>query len=78
MKKVVKAPVNKPSLKDQALPEKAKATASKSKRSGFDFTTSDYAEMLNKAERGKISVDEFVKFEEKFLKAEREGRVKDE
>lgn len=78
MKKVVKAPVNKPALKDQALPEKAKATTTKSKRSGFDFTTSDYATMLEKAERGKISVDDFTKFEEKFLKAEREGRVKDE
>ena len=78
MKKTLKPNGTKPKLEDQAIPEKAKATNGKPKRSGFDFTTSDYNTMLDKAQRGQISVEEFTKFEDRFLKAEREGRVKDE
>jgi hypothetical protein len=76
MKKAVKADPNKAKLEDLAVPDKAKAAVSKSKRTGFDFTTSDYAKALDQAERGKMSVAQFAKFEEGFFKAEREGRVK--
>lgn len=77
MKKVMKKET-KPDLKDLAVPDNAKAAVSKSKRAGFDFTASDYQTMLDKAERGQITLEEFTKFETKFLKAEKEGRVKND
>ena len=78
MKKTLKPQKDKPNLSDMAIPEKAKASTTKSKRVGFDFTTSDYQMMLEKAERGQITLEEFTKFEDKFLKADKAGRVKDE
>jgi hypothetical protein len=77
MRKVVKQE-NKPALKDLAVPDNAKAAVTKTARSGFDFVASDYGRQLNLAERGKISRDEFDKFETKFFRAEKEGRVKNE
>jgi hypothetical protein len=77
MKKVIKKE-NKPDLKDLAVPDKAKAAVTKPTRSGFDFTASDYQKMLDKAERGQITLEDFTKFETKFLKAEKEGRVKND
>ncbi len=66
----------KPSLDDLVVPEKSKSSSVKKKRAKYDFKASDYAEMLNKFERGRITQEEFFKFDEKYIKSEAEGRVK--
>lgn len=65
----------KESLDDLAVPSKSKATKSPRKRK-YDYEENDYADMLEKVERGKISYSTFTQFDSKFNKALSEGRVK--
>lgn len=63
-------------LEDLVVPDRTKSNKQPPKKSRYDFVDTDYQDMLDKAERGRITVEEFAAFEDKFTKAERTGRVK--
>lgn len=62
-------------LDDLAVPDKTK-TSKTPRRKKYDFEEDDYAVKLDEAERGAISREEFVKFNDAFEAALSKGRVK--
>jgi hypothetical protein len=75
VKATVKADVKKPALDDLAVPDRSKSNATPRIKK-YDFEEDDYGQMLEKAERGKITFKAFNEFDVKFNDALKQGRVK--
>jgi hypothetical protein len=64
-------------LEDVAVPSKTQTdSVAIKKNSPYLYTGNDYIDMLDKAQRGRISLDDFDKFEKKYEAALKAGKVK--
>lgn len=66
----------KPSLDNLSVPDRSKAAKAPLKSSRYDYEEADYQKMLDKAERGRITFEDFTKFDTKFNASLSKGRVK--